>query len=93
MTGVQTCALPISIDVLFASALNHSPKRIIAIMLTGMCADGVESMIEMRGRGFLTIAQNEESSAIFGMNKEAIIRGGAGFIFSPDDIIEYLNGI
>lgn len=82
-----------SIDVLFASALNYFPGRIIAIMLTGMCADGVESMIEMRGRGFLTIAQNEESSAVFGMNKEAIKRGGAGFVFSPDDIIEYLNGI
>ena len=82
-----------SIDVLFSSALNHPPERIIAIMLTGMCDDGVSSMIEMRQRGFLTIAQNRESSAVFGMNREAIERGGAGLVFSPEDMIEYLNGI
>ncbi|HNX23818.1 MAG TPA: CheB methylesterase domain-containing protein [Spirochaetota bacterium] len=82
-----------SIDVLFASALNHPPDKIIAVMLTGMCDDGVTSMIEMRKGGFLTIAQNKESSAVFGMNREAIDRGGAGLVFSPDDIIEYLNGI
>ena len=82
-----------SIDVLFESALIHPPERIIAIMLTGMCDDGVTSMIEMRRNGFLTIAQDKESSAVFGMNREAIDRGGAGLVFSPDDIIEYLNGI
>ncbi len=82
-----------SIDVLFASALNFPPERIIAIMLTGMCDDGVKSMIELRKKGFLTIAQNKESSVVFGMNREAIDRGGAGLVFSPDDMIEYLNGI
>ncbi len=82
-----------SIDVLFTSALNHSPERIIVIMLTGMCDDGVMPMIELRERGFLTIAQNKESSVVFGMNREAINRGGAGLVFSPDDMIEYLNGI
>ena len=82
-----------SIEVLFASALSYPPESIIAVMLTGMCDDGVKSMIEMRKRGFLTIAQNEETSAVFGMNREAIDRGGAGLVFSPEDIIEYLNGI
>jgi two-component system chemotaxis response regulator CheB len=82
-----------SIDVLFSSALHYSEIKVIAIMLTGMCDDGVESMIEMRKRGFITIAQDKESSAVFGMNREAIDRGGAGFVFSPDDMIEYLNGI
>lgn len=81
-----------SIDVLFASALIHPPERLIAVMLTGMCDDGVESMIEMRKKGFITIAQNRESSAVFGMNREAIDRGGAGLVFSPEDMIEYLNG-
>jgi two-component system, chemotaxis family, protein-glutamate methylesterase/glutaminase len=82
-----------SIDVLFASALNHPPERIIAVILTGMCSDGVTSMIELRGRGFLTIAQDRESSVVFGMNKEAIDRGGAGLVFSPEEMIEYFNGI
>ena len=82
-----------SIDVLFNSALNYSGINVVAIMLTGMCDDGVISMIEMRSRGFITIAQDKESSVVFGMNREAIDRGGAGFVFSPDDMIEYLNGI
>lgn len=82
-----------SIDVLFTSALNHPTERIIAVILTGMCDDGVRSMIELRKNGFLTIAQDRESSAVFGMNREAIDRGGAGLVFSPDDMIEYLNGI
>jgi two-component system chemotaxis response regulator CheB len=82
-----------SIDVLFASALYHPPERIIAVILTGMCSDGVTSMIELRGRGFLTIAQDRESSVVFGMNKEAIDRGGAGLVFSPEEMIEYFNGI
>lgn len=82
-----------SIDVLFSSALHHEPEKIIAVILTGMCDDGVSSMIEMRGRGFLTIAQDKDSSVVFGMNREAIVRGGAELVFSPDDMIEYLNGL
>jgi len=82
-----------SIDVLFGSAMNHLSLKIVAVMLTGMCDDGVKSMIEMRNSGFITIAQDKESSAVFGMNREAIDRGGAGFVFSPDDMIEYLNGM
>ncbi len=82
-----------SIDVLFSSALSHDPERIIAIILTGMCDDGVSSMVEMRGKGFLTIAQDKDSSVVFGMNREAIVRGGAGLVLSPDDMIEYLNGL
>lgn len=82
-----------SIDVLFSSALKHPSERIISVILTGMCDDGVRSMIELRSRGYLTIAQDKDSSAVFGMNREAIDRGGAGLVFSPDDMIEYLNGI
>lgn len=82
-----------SIDVLFSSALVHQPGRVIGIMLTGMCDDGVDSMIEMKKKGFTTIAQDGESSVVFGMNREAIERGGAGLVLSPDEIIKYLNGL
>jgi len=82
-----------SIDVLFTSALNHPPDRIIAVILTGMSDDGVKSMIELRNRKYLTIAQDEESSVIFGMNREAILRGGAEQVLSPEEMINYLNRI
>ena len=82
-----------SVDVLFGSAVEHDPSRIIAVILTGMCDDGVHSMIELRRRGILTIAQNKETSVVFGMNKEAIDRGGAELVLSPDEMVEYLNRI
>lgn len=82
-----------SVDVLFGSAVDHDPSRIIAVILTGMCDDGVHSMIELRKRGVLTIAQNKETSVVFGMNKEAIDRGGADLVLSPDEMVEYLNRI
>ncbi len=82
-----------SVDVLFGSAVQHDSSRIIAVILTGMCDDGVHSMIELRKRGVLTIAQNKETSVVFGMNKEAIDRGGADFVLSPEEMVEYLNRI
>lgn len=80
-----------SIDVLFNSALNHPPERIIAVILSGMCDDGVDSIIELKKKGFLTIAQDGPSSAVFGMNKEAIDRGGIELVLSPDEMVEYFN--
>jgi len=80
-----------SIDVLFGSAIEYEPDRIIAVMLTGMCDDGVASMLELRRRGFHTIAQDKDTSVVFGMNKEAIERGAAEFVFSPEEMIEYFN--
>lgn len=82
-----------SVDVLFGSAAGHDPSRIIAVILTGMCDDGVVSMLELRKNGVLTIAQNEETSVVFGMNKEAIVRGAAELVLSPEEMVEYLNRI
>lgn len=82
-----------SVDVLFGSAVEHDPSRIIAVILTGMCSDGVDSMISLHNRGILTIAQNKETSVVFGMNKEAIDRGAVELVLSPEEMVEYLNRI
>lgn len=82
-----------SIDVLFNSALIHPAEEIIAVILSGMCDDGVDSIVALRGKGFLTIAQDGPSSAVFGMNREAIERGGIELVLSPDGMVEYLKGI
>jgi two-component system chemotaxis response regulator CheB len=80
-----------SIDVLFNSVINHSPERFVAVILSGMCDDGVDSIVDLRRKGFITIAQDRPSSAVFGMNKEAIERGGIELVLSPDEMVEYLN--
>ena len=82
-----------SIEMLFSSAEVHDHTRIITVMMTGMCADGVRAMIRLRSKGFLTMAQDEQSSVVFGMNREAIKKGGVEVILSPDEMINYLNGL
>jgi two-component system chemotaxis response regulator CheB len=55
-------------------------KNIIAVILTGMGADGAEAMLEIRQAGGRTIAESEETCVVFGMPREAIKRGGAEFV-------------
>lgn len=82
-----------SIEMLFSSAEPHDHTRIIPVMMTGMCADGVRAMVRLHSKGFLTMAQDEQSSVVFGMNREAIRKGGVQLVLSPDEMIDYLNGL
>ncbi|WP_108395922.1 protein-glutamate methylesterase/protein-glutamine glutaminase [Devosia submarina] len=66
-----------SVDVLFRSAAQVAGKNAMGIILTGMGDDGARSLLEMREAGSHTVAQDEESSVVFGMPKEAIQRGAA----------------
>lgn len=82
-----------SIEMLFSSAEVHDHTRVIPIMMTGMCADGVRAMVRLHSKGFLTMAQDEQSSVVFGMNREAIKKGGVEVVLSPEEMIKYLNGL
>jgi len=82
-----------SIDVLFESALIYPQDKIYAVILTGMCYDGVMGIKQLKDKGSVTIAQNAETSAVFGMNKEAIDKGGISFVMSPDEMVNYFNRI
>jgi len=66
-----------SVDVLFYSAAGLLGGRAVGALLTGMGADGADGLLAMRKRGARTIAQNEATSVVFGMPKEAIARGAA----------------
>lgn len=65
-----------SVDVLFRSAANCAGKNAIGIIMTGMGDDGAAGMLEMYQAGAHTLAQDEATCVVFGMPKEAIIRGG-----------------
>jgi two-component system chemotaxis response regulator CheB len=66
-----------SVDVLFRSAAQVAGSNAVGIIMTGMGDDGARGLLEMRTAGARTMAQDEATSIVFGMPKEAIIRGAA----------------
>ncbi|HEY1797504.1 MAG TPA: chemotaxis-specific protein-glutamate methyltransferase CheB [Stellaceae bacterium] len=66
-----------SIDVLFESlALEYGPG-VAAALLTGMGRDGAAGLLAIRNAGGATVAQDEESSVVYGMPREAARLGAA----------------
>ncbi|MGP0173468.1 chemotaxis response regulator protein-glutamate methylesterase [Pseudomonas sp. NCHU5208] len=61
-----------SIDVFFESVASHWRGEAIGVLLTGMGRDGAQGLKRMRERGFHTIAQDQASSAVYGMPKAAV---------------------
>jgi two-component system chemotaxis response regulator CheB len=64
-----------SVDILFQSAAQMSGKNTIGVILTGMGKDGAAGMLEMKKAGAYNFAQDEQTSIVFGMPKEAIALG------------------
>ena len=77
-----------SVDYMFSSVAKSLYTHTIAIILTGMGKDGAKGMLELKNLGVRTIAQNEESSVVFGMPREAINIGAAEFIEPLNQIAE-----
>lgn len=81
-----------SVDVLFRSAARAAGSNALGVIMTGMGDDGARGMLEMHQAGALTIAQDEASSVVFGMPKEAIAHGGVDKILPLNQIAqEILN--
>lgn len=82
-------------DVLFESLSLSVGQNVLAILLTGMGRDGAEGMLKLKKAGAFTIAQDEESSIVWGMPKAAIDLNAHNKIVSlkdiPDSIIKYLS--
>ncbi|MCG6964357.1 MAG: chemotaxis protein CheB [Acidobacteria bacterium] len=80
-----------SVDELLLSAARSVPLRTAGALLTGMGTDGVEGLATLRRAGGLTLTQNAESCAVFGMPRAAIELGAAELVLPPDRIGSYLR--
>jgi two-component system, chemotaxis family, protein-glutamate methylesterase/glutaminase len=75
-----------SVDVLFRSAARFAGPNALGIIMTGMGDDGACGLGEMQAAGATTVAQDEASCVVFGMPKEAIVRGAANKVMPLDQL-------
>ena len=79
-----------SADVMLESLANYYADRTVGVILTGMGKDGALGMRAIHRAGGYTIAQNEASSVIYGMNKVAVEAGAIEEVLPLDRIAERL---
>jgi two-component system response regulator WspF len=80
-----------SVDVFFRCLARHWRGPATGVLLTGMGRDGAAGLLEMRQAGKTTIAQDEASSAVWGMPRAAAELGAAQHILSLDGISTMLR--
>jgi two-component system response regulator WspF len=75
-----------SIDLFFESVIGHWDGKVSAVLLTGMGSDGARGMKTLKESGAFTIAQDKNTSVVFGMPKRAISLGAASEILPLERI-------
>ncbi len=75
-----------SVDVLFQSAARNAGRNCIGVLLTGMGKDGAAGLLEMKQAGAATLAQDEATSLVFGMPREAIALDAASEVVALEDM-------
>ncbi|MDI6602480.1 MAG: CheB methylesterase domain-containing protein, partial [Thermoanaerobacteraceae bacterium] len=85
--GLKPC-----FDILLSS-LARLDIKVIAVIMTGMGNDGTNGLIELKGRDVYMIAQDEDTSTIFGMPRSAIETGLIDIVLPLDKIAEEIERI
>jgi two-component system response regulator WspF len=80
-----------SVDVFFESVARHWPEPGAAALLTGMGRDGAAGLLALRRAGWLTIAQDEATSVIWGMPGAAVQVGAADRVLPLPEIARALT--
>jgi two-component system chemotaxis response regulator CheB len=89
--GPQVCYQRPSVDVMFASVAQVAGPQAIGVILTGMGSDGARGLLALRKAGAATIGQDEQSSVVYGMPREAARLDAVGIVASLSDIPRVLT--
>jgi two-component system chemotaxis response regulator CheB len=73
-----------SVDVLFSSVAAVAGGAAVGVLLTGMGSDGAVGLLAMREAGARTLAQDEASSVVYGMPREALAKGAVDEVVPID---------
>jgi two-component system chemotaxis response regulator CheB len=82
-----------SVDVLFETVAAEYGASAAGCLLTGMGKDGALGLLKIRQSGGTTIAQDEATSAIYGMPREAAALGAASHVLPLSEIGPWLAGL
>lgn len=82
-----------SVDVLFESLAREAGSRAAGCLLTGMGRDGAEGLLRIRQAGGRTFAQDEATSVVYGMPREAVQIGAAERVLPLDAFAGALEGL
>jgi two-component system chemotaxis response regulator CheB len=78
------------VSYLFRSVYRAYGENAVGVLLTGMGKDGAYDLKVMKDCGMITIAQNKESSVVYGMPGEAIGMNAASYVLPPEKIARVL---
>jgi len=79
-----------SVDVMYNSIVDLKITRCLAVILTGMGKDGAKGLKKLRELGCATVAQDEQSSVVWGMPGAAVAIEAAQEILPLDEIASYI---
>ena len=75
-----------SVDVLFESVARERARETVACLLTGMGRDGATGLLELKRAGALTIGQDEATSVVYGMPREAALLGAVEHVLPLGEV-------
>lgn len=82
-----------SVDIFFRSVFDSAGKNVLALVLSGMGRDGSIESVTLRKSGAIVLAQDKESSVVWGMPKNSIESGGVDLVVDLKDIGEAVNRV
>lgn len=82
-----------AVDYLFSSVARFNSTKTLAILLTGMGKDGAQGMLELKQNGAVTIAQDQETSVVWGMPRSAVELNAVDQVLPIHQIPLFMNEV